>query len=117
MTIHSREERLRELGEIQTDWHTVQWEILTHETELDVLRYLNEYHQTIEFACSRYSPHVVCAYAYELAKRFSRMYQNCSVLHAETAELQRARAGLVQASGLVIQHALSLLGIQTVERM
>lgn len=108
---------LRELGEIQTDWHTVQWELLTHETELDVLRYLNEYHQTIEFACSRYSPHVVCAYAYELAKRFSRMYQNCSVLHAETAELQRARAGLVQASGLVIQHALSLLGIQTVERM
>ncbi len=108
---------LRELGDLQADWGSVQWDLLSHDTELEVLRYLNEYHETVAFACSRYSPHIVCAYAYELAKRFSRMYQNCSVLHAETPELKRARAGLVQATGLVIQHALSLLGIATVERM
>jgi arginyl-tRNA synthetase len=108
---------LRELGESDDAFASAQWELLTHETELDVLRYLNEYHETLRFACERYSPHIVCAYAYELSKRFSRMYQNCSVLHAETPELKRARTGLVQATGLVIKHALSLLGIETLERM
>lgn len=108
---------LRELGESNDAFASAQWELLTHETELDVLRYLNEYHETLRFACERYSPHIVCAYAYELSKRFSRMYQNCSVLHAETPQLKRARTGLVQATGLVIKHALSLLGIETLERM
>lgn len=108
---------LRELGESTLDFSAAQWGLLTHETELEVLRYLNEYHETIKSACARYSPHIVCAYAYELAKRFSRMYKNCSVLHAETSELRLARAGLVQATGLVIQHALSLIGIETIERM
>lgn len=108
---------LRELGESETDLQSARWELLTHETEIEVLRQINEYHSLLESACSRYSPHMVCSYVYELAKSFSRMYQNCSVLHAETPELKRARAGLVAATGLVIRHGLSILGIETVERM
>jgi arginyl-tRNA synthetase len=108
---------LRELGVQTLDLSEAKWELLTDETEIDVLRLINEYHSVIESACERYSPHLVCAYVYDLAKRFSRMYQQCSVLHAETPELKLARAGLVCASGLVIQHGLSLLGIETVERM
>ena len=108
---------LRELGVQTLDLSDAKWDLLTDETEIDVLRLINEYHSVIESACERYSPHLVCAYVYDLAKRFSRMYQQCSVLHAETPELKLARAGLVCASGLVIQHGLSLLGIETVERM
>jgi arginyl-tRNA synthetase len=108
---------LRELGDRPLDLSKVNWDLLTHETEVEVLRQINEYHGLLESACERYSPHMVCSYVYELAKSFSRMYQNCSVLHAETPELQAARAGLVSATGLVIQHGLSLIGIETVERM
>lgn len=108
---------LREVGIDEKEFTTAKWGLLTHETEVDVLRLINEYHSVVESACERYSPHLVCAFVYDLAKRFSRMYQNCSVLHAETAELKVARAALVDASGRVIQHALSLLGIETVERM
>ena len=108
---------LRELGIEKLDLDNVQWDLLSDETEIDVLRLINEYHTVLESACERYSPHMVCAYVYDLAKRFSRMYQNCSVLRAETPEIQRARAGLVCATGLVIQHGLSMLGIETVERM
>jgi arginyl-tRNA synthetase len=108
---------LRELGIEKLDLDNVQWDLLSDETEIDVLRLINEYHTVLESACERYSPHMVCAYVYDLAKRFSRMYQNCSVLRAETPELQRARAALVCATGLVIQHGLSMLGIETVERM
>lgn len=108
---------LRELGTTSTDFSNVRWDLLTDETEADVLRWINEYHGVLQGACRRYSPHMVCSFVYELAKRFSRMYQNCSVLRAETPELQRARAGLVCATGLVIKHALSILGIDTIERM
>jgi arginyl-tRNA synthetase len=108
---------LRELGDEKLDLSHVKWDLLTHETEVDVLRQINEYHGLLQSACERYSPHMVCSYVYELAKSFSRMYQNCSVLHAETPELKLARAGLVSATGLVIQHGLSLIGIETVERM
>lgn len=108
---------LRELGIQNLDVSSAQWDLLTDETEVDVLRLINEYHSVVQSACDRYSPHLVCAYVYDLAKRFSRMYQQCSVLRAETPELQIARAGLVCATGLVIQHGLSLLGIETVERM
>jgi arginyl-tRNA synthetase len=108
---------LRELGIDSRELGNAQWELLTDEAEVDVLRLINEYHTVLESACERYSPHMLCSYVYDLAKRFSRMYQNCSVLHAETPELKHARAALVCASGLVIQHGLSLLGIETVERM
>jgi arginyl-tRNA synthetase len=108
---------LRELGEKKWDWSSVDWSLLSHETEAEVLRHLNEYHSTVALAAERYSPHTLCAYVYELAKLFSRMYKQCSVVHAESVELQTARAGLVDATGRVIQHGLSLLGIETVERM
>jgi arginyl-tRNA synthetase len=108
---------LRELGTEKLDLSAAKWDLLTHETEEDVLRLLNEYHGVVESACERYSPHMVCTYVYDLAKRFSRMYQQCSVLNADSKDLQLARAALVSASGLVIKHALSLLGIETVERM
>ena len=108
---------LRELGTETVDLTSAKWDLLTHETEVDVLRLINEYHSVVETACERYSPHMVCTFVYDLAKRFSRMYQQCSVLNAETKDLQVARAALVSASGLVIKHALSLLGIETVERM
>jgi arginyl-tRNA synthetase len=108
---------LRELGVDRLTLGDAKWELLTDETEVDVIRLINEYHTVVESACERYSPHMLCAYVYDLAKRFSRMYQNCSVLHAESADLKHARAALVCATGLVIQHGLSLLGIETVERM
>jgi arginyl-tRNA synthetase len=108
---------LRELGEKKWDWSSIDWSLLSHETEAEVLRHLNEYHSTVALAAERYSPHTLCAYVYELAKLFSRMYKQCSVVHAESVELQTARAGLVDATGRVIQHGLSLLGIETVERM
>ena len=108
---------VRELGMEQRELADAKWDLLTDETEVDVLRLINEYHGVLESACERYSPHLLCAYVYDLAKRFSRMYQNCSVLHAETSDLKGARAALVSATGLVIQHGLSLLGIETVERM
>src|SRR5262249_38073269 len=106
---------LRELGGY--DKKLCDWSLLSHESEVTVITHLAEYHNVLRSVADTCNPLYLCVYVYELAKRFSRMYQACSVLHAETKSLQATRAGLVEASGLVIQHALSLLGIKTIERM
>lgn len=108
---------MRELGNRHFDWSTANWSLLSHETEIDLIRHLQDYTSSIESAKSRYSPHLISNYVYELAKRFSRMYQQCSVVNAGNEELLVARAGLILAAGKVIQHGLGLLGIRCLERM
>ncbi len=92
-------------------------ELLVHATETSVLLHLNAYHTTVQQAAEKYAPSILCAYLYELCKRFSRMYQQCSVLNAENPELRAARLSLVASVAKVIQHGLGLLGIRTIERM
>ncbi len=106
---------LREVGEQDTG--SVDWSLVTHETEADVLGWLADYHRVVERASDALLPQVLCTYLYELSRKFSRMYDKCSVMHAETGELRATRMQLIDATGLVIQHGLGLLGIRTIERM
>lgn len=93
------------------------WALLEDETELDVIRALQDFDVTIKRAGDQYSPHLVCMYVYDLAKRFSRMYKACSVSNAPTVELKVARAALIESVGNVIKTCLNLLGIPVLERM
>ena len=106
---------LREVGVVDRD--LVDWSLLVHETEQDLLQFLSSYQEMLERAAEHFAPNMICAYVYDLAKKFSRMYKNCSVLNAETAQLQATRLSVVEATGFVIQHGLGLLGISTLERM
>jgi arginyl-tRNA synthetase len=106
---------IRKVGEVDTS--LVDWSLLSNPLEADVLGWLADYHRTVERAADGLMPQIVCNYAYELARKFSRMYRDCSVLNAETPELRATRLQLVDATGRVIQHALSLLGIPTLERL
>ncbi|MEZ4753572.1 MAG: arginine--tRNA ligase [Bdellovibrionota bacterium] len=106
---------LRDLGEINQD--ILDWNLLKDDTEHEVIKQLQTYHAVVERAKERYSPSLICTYLYELSKNFSKMYQRCSVLNAETSELTHTRAALISATGIVLKHGLNLLGIKTVERM
>lgn len=106
---------LREVGDV--DASLVDWSLLTHETEADVLGFLADYQRYVARAAAELLPQILCAYTYDLAKKFSRMYKQCSVMHAESDALRATRLQLIDATGRVIQHALSLLGIRTIERM
>ncbi|MFM1847253.1 MAG: hypothetical protein RL417_727 [Pseudomonadota bacterium] len=106
---------MRELGAL--DLASADYRLLSHETEQAVILELTRYHEVVEQSLAAYSPHILAGYVYELARAFSRMYQNCSVVNAETPALKVARAGLIDAVGNVLRHGLSLLGIETIERM
>ena len=106
---------LREVGPIQEG--DADWSLLTHELEQQLLATMAKFPETVARACSEYRPQWLCIYLFQLAKDFSRMYDNCSVLRAETPALKATRAQLVDAAGRLIQKGLALLGIQTLDRM
>lgn len=106
---------LREVGAY--DKSLANWSLLQNQYEVELILHLHGYHDTLSQAANIYSPHLIATWVYELSKRFSRMYTHCSVKSAESAALKSTRAMLVEATGLVIEHALGLLGIRTVERM
>ena len=93
------------------------WQLLTHETELELIRFLESHEETVRRAGMEYAPHLICSYVLELSKRFNRMYKQCQVLGAETPELRATRLALVEATGTVLKQSLGLLGIETIDRM
>jgi arginyl-tRNA synthetase len=78
---------------------------------------LLRFEEALQVAAVEYQPNAITSYLWELAKTYSGFFQNCPVLKAPTPELRRSRLLLCDVTARVIQHALDLLGIRTVERM
>lgn len=95
----------------------VDYTLLTHEAEQALVLELARYHEVVTQSLEIYSPHILAGFVYDLARAFSRMYQQCPVVSAGTPQLTRARARLIEATGEVLRHGLGLLGIETIERM
>jgi arginyl-tRNA synthetase len=78
---------------------------------------LEQFPKVIHRAVETSSAQPLCVYLYELTKEFSRMYQHCSILNAESPALKDARLALATAAGMAIKRGLELLGIDVLERM
>lgn len=91
--------------------------VIGHPAERALALQLLRFPEAVENAAADYSPHLITAYLWDLAKCFSGFFENCPVLKAETPELKDSRLLLVDLVGRVIKQALDLLGIRTVERM
>lgn len=63
------------------------------------------------------TPHVLCAYLYDLAVLFSAFYGHCPILTAENEALRQSRLQLALLTARTLKQGLDLLGIETVERM
>lgn len=106
------------LGELSTrNRSAADFGLLTHPDEQALVLELARYHEVVTQSLEIYSPHILAGYVYDLARAFSRMYQHCPVVNAETPALTSARAGLIDATGRVLRHGLGLLGIETIDRM
>ncbi|TWV80541.1 arginine--tRNA ligase [Moraxella sp. VT-16-12] len=61
-------------------------------------------------------PHLLCGYLYELAGIFSSFYEACPILSADTP-IKNSRLQLADLTAKTLKQGLTLLGIQTVEKM
>lgn len=87
------------------------------EEEKKLIKKLMEFPDVVEHSLRDFRPHYICNYAYELATIFSEFYHSCPVIRAETKELRHFRLTLVKATKITLKNSLSLLGIETPERM
>lgn len=85
--------------------------------EKKIIKKLIEFPNVVERALKDFRPHYICNYAYDLANIFSEFYHACPVLKAETKKLRDFRLSLVKATKITLKNSLSLLGIDTPERM
>lgn len=63
-------------------------------------------------------PHILCTYLYELASVFMRFYEACPILKSDVDDETRiSRLSLSHATAETLKVGLSLLGIETMEKM
>ncbi|HVM12051.1 MAG TPA: arginine--tRNA ligase [Actinomycetota bacterium] len=91
-------------------------DLLTHETELDLMRKIAELPSLIRLVADGRAPHRLTRYAEEVAAGFHRFYTACRVV-TEDADLTRARLHLAAATRQVIANVLGLLGVSAPESM
>ncbi|MBI2644404.1 MAG: arginine--tRNA ligase [Candidatus Wildermuthbacteria bacterium] len=85
--------------------------------ELDVLRTIYKFPEVVREAAEKFSPSIICSYIFDVAQKYNLFYHTSPVLQAETKEQKAFRLLLTGAVAQLIKNSLSLLGIQTLERM
>jgi len=90
--------------------------LLTHRSELDLMKQLLRYEEIIKISANDYQMQRIPQYAIELAESFHRFYHDCQVL-TENPKLSLARLSLVKATQKVLKDVLELMGISTPSRM
>jgi len=90
--------------------------LLTHQSELRLLKKLEQFPQVIENSRTALEPQTIATYLYDTANNFHRFYSDCRVI-TQDKDLTRSRIALIQAVKIVLRNGLTILGITTPERM
>lgn len=90
--------------------------IISNPVEFELIKQLAKYPEVIEEAANHNKPHLIANYTYKLTQLFNEFYQKCPVLKVEPY-LRYSRLNIVLAFSYTLKSALSLLGINTLEKM
>ena len=104
----------KETGLKLTD--SVNLELLTDESEIDLIKKIESYPEEVEKAAADYAPQRIARYSYDLAALFHSFYNKCRIVGVD-APLAEARLALVTVTAHVIKHSLGLLGVSAPEHM
>ncbi len=85
--------------------------------EWELVKYLGEYPATVQKSAENKDPSVMTGYIYETAKLFSKFYQNCPIMSAESSELKSARLELAKATLQILKEAMELVLVPFLDRM
>ena len=91
--------------------------IISEDSEAHLAARLLQFEETLTVVAREGTPHVMCAYLYDVAGLFSGFYEHCPILSAENEEIRNSRLKLAQLTAKTLKLGLDTLGIETVERM
>ena len=79
---------------------------------------LMQFGEAIEQVTREGTPHVMCAYLYDLSGAFMKFYESCPVnKEGVNADVRNSRLQLCALTARILKTGLGLLGINTVEQM
>lgn len=90
---------------------------ITEEKEKALIAKLLQFEEAVQSVSREGQPHILCSYLFELAGQFSSFYEACPILIAEDESVKQSRLKLAALTAKTIKQGLSLLGINTLERM
>jgi len=96
-----------------------------NQEELAILRWIYRFPEVVMEAAKQYAPNLMCTFLYELAQRYNSFYNKHRIINLSKINQQSAinnqqssfRLLLTAAVGQVLKNGLTLLGIQTPEKM
>ena len=95
-------------------------ELLSHESESELLAKLSEFPRVVLQAANFREPHRVARYLEEVAGSYHRWYDNCRVTplgDKPVESVHRTRLWLNDAASVVLANGLNLVGVSAPERM
>lgn len=90
---------------------------ISEDREAQLAARLLQFEETITVVAREGTPHVMCAYLYDLAGLFSGFYEHCPILTAESEDVRNSRLKLALLTAKTLKLGLDMLGIETPERM
>ena len=90
--------------------------LLTEDHEVQLMRSISRFPETVEAAARLRSPHMMAHYLHSLATDL-HAYYNAHQFLVNDENLRNARLNLVLATRIVLAHGLSLLGVSAPEEM
>ncbi|MFW9947525.1 MAG: arginine--tRNA ligase [Candidatus Odinarchaeota archaeon] len=94
----------------------INWDLLKHEKEKFLIKELIYFPEIIDLAEKTYNIHLIAQYLLTLCQLFNSFYSSCQVI-SEDKKLERARLLLIKCVQIIIKIGLSMLGIETLEKM
>ena len=90
---------------------------MVHPLELNLIKHLIEFPDTVREATERIAPNMIALYCYELANKANAFYEQVRVLDDTDENRKQARLMLVKTVAETLKHGLWLLGIATPEKI
>ena len=94
----------------------INWDLLNHETEKNLIKQLNYLPEVIDQATQKYNIHLIPQYLLTLCQIFNSFYSLCPVI-SDDKQLEKARLLLIKCVQINIKIGLAILGIDTLDKM
>ncbi|HDU3656117.1 TPA: arginine--tRNA ligase, partial [Klebsiella quasipneumoniae subsp. similipneumoniae] len=88
--------------------------VIAEDREAQLAARLLQFEETLSVVAREGTPHVMCAYLYDLAGLFSGFYEHCPILSAESEATRNSRLKLALLTAKTLKLGLDTLGIETV---